>query len=86
MVAVFYKNIKLQWVISKRPLNMLFLRELISKIGEALYQYQPCNERVYPLFVCARQGRLIAEVERYTYFQLPVIYHTESDYPSYATR
>jgi len=32
----------------------------------------PCNERVYLHFVCARPGRLIAEVERHTYFSLPV--------------
>jgi len=28
---------------------------------------------------------LICEVERHTYFQLPVTYRTESDYSSYAT-
>jgi len=27
----------------------------------------------------------ITEVERHTYFQLPVTFRTESDYPSYAT-
>jgi len=37
-------------------------------------RYQPCNERVYPLFVCA------AEVERHTNFQLPVTYRAESGY------
>jgi len=33
-----------------------------------------CNEGFYPPFVCARQGRLIAEIERDTSFQLPVTY------------
>jgi len=28
---------------------------------------------VYPLFICAIPGRLIAGVERHTYFQLPVV-------------
>jgi len=38
-----------------------------------------------PFSICVRPGRLIAEVECHTYFQLSVTYHTESDYPSYAT-
>jgi len=29
------------------------------------------QEGVYPLFIRARPGRLIAEVEHHTYFQLP---------------
>jgi len=40
--------------------------------------------RVYPLFVCNRPGRLIAEVERHTYFQLNDSPH-RLDYPSYET-
>jgi len=32
---------------------------------------------VYPLFICATPGRLIAVVERHTNFQLPVIYRTD---------
>jgi len=36
-------------------------------------------------FVCARPDRLIAEVERHTYFQLTVTYRAKSDYPNYAT-
>jgi len=34
-------------------------------------------QRVHPLFVCARPGKLIAEVERNIYFQLPVTYRTD---------
>jgi len=33
------------------------------------------------LFVRVRPEISIAEVERHTYFQLPVTYRTESDYP-----
>jgi len=60
-------------------------RYVSKKIGEAYCHYQPYKEGVYPLFVCARPGRLIAKVERHTYFELPVTYRTESDYLSYAT-
>jgi len=36
-------------------------------------------------FALDQREREIAEVERHTYFQLPVTYRAESYYPSYAT-
>jgi len=40
-----------------------------------LYWYQPFNEGIYPLFICARLGRFIAKVERHTYLQPSKLLH-----------
>jgi len=47
--------------------------KIVIKLGsKALYRYHPYDEGAYPFFDFARPGRWIAEVERHTYFQLPV--------------
>ena len=49
-----------------------------KQVGEVWCRYQPCsNKGVYPFLYCARPGRLIAEMERHTYSQLPVTYRTD---------
>ena len=45
-------------------------------------RYQPYSEGVYALnFVSARLGTWIVEVERHTYFQLPVTYRKDRRVP-----
>jgi len=44
--------------------------------SESLLSVSVLVRESIPFSICARPGKCIAEVERHTYFQFPVTYHT----------